>query len=111
MAHTDALTGTFNRHYLSGILESEFSRAKRYNHPIGFLMIDVNRFKQINDQYGHNTGDEVLIAIVKQLVNALRESDIVVHYGDDEFLAILPETNEYTEVAKDLITEAMASTE
>jgi len=111
MAHTDALTGTFNRHYLSGILEGEFSRAKRYNHPIGFLMIDVNRFKQINDRYGHNTGDEVLIAIAKQLVEALRESDIVVRYGGDEFLAILPETNEDTEVAKDRITVAMASTE
>ncbi|MCK5248292.1 diguanylate cyclase, partial [Candidatus Bipolaricaulota bacterium] len=86
MAHTDALTGTFNRHYLAGLLEREFNRAKRYNHPIGFLMIDVNRFKQINDQYGHSTGDEVLIGISHQLVETLREADIVVRYGGDEFL-------------------------
>jgi diguanylate cyclase (GGDEF)-like protein/PAS domain S-box-containing protein len=111
MAHTDALTGTFNRHYLDGLLESEFNRAKRYNHPIGFLMIDVNRFKQINDKYGHNVGDEVLIQISKQLVETLRESDIVVRYGGDEFLAILPETNGETEVARDRIIEAMAATE
>ncbi len=111
MAHTDALTGTFNRHYIDGLLEREFQRAKRYNHPIGFLMIDVNRFKQINDRYGHNTGDEVLISISRELVETLRESDIVVRYGGDEFLIILPETNGETEIAKDRIIEAMAVTE
>ena len=111
MAHTDALTGTFNRHYLAGILESELSRAKRYNHPMGFLMIDVDRFKQINDRFGHNTGDEVLVAISQQLVETLRESDIVVRYGGDEFLAILPETNGETETARDRIIEAMAVNE
>lgn len=111
MAHTDALTGSFNRHYLAELLEREFYRAKRYNHPIGFLMIDVNRFKEINDQFGHQAGDEVLIRLTKLLVETMRESDFVVRYGGDEFLIILPETNGETEIAKDRIIEVLAVTE
>jgi diguanylate cyclase (GGDEF)-like protein len=74
-------------------------------------MIDVNRFKQINDQYGHKAGDEVLVAISRELVATLRESDIVVRYGGDEFLAILPETDGETEIARDRISNAMAASE
>jgi diguanylate cyclase (GGDEF)-like protein/PAS domain S-box-containing protein len=109
MAHTDALTGTHNRHYLAELLEREILRARRYNHPIGFLMIDVDRFKEINDQWGHQAGDDVLVAISRLLMETVRESDIVVRFGGDEFLLILPETNAEINTAKDRILKAMAA--
>jgi diguanylate cyclase (GGDEF)-like protein len=93
LAIHDPLTGLYNRYYLNQVLDQEVKRSKRYNHCMGFLMIDVNRFKEINDRYGHQMGDEVLRAIASLLRKAVRESDIVVRYGGDEFLVILLETD------------------
>jgi len=94
MALTDALTGLYNRHFLLLFLDQEVKRAQRYGRPIGFLMIDVNNMKVINDEKGHLMGDEVLKQVAQILKNAVRESDIVVRYGGDEFLVVLLEPND-----------------
>lgn len=89
----DPLTGVYNRRYFNEVVEQELIRSRRYDHPIGFLMIDIDRFKEINDRFGHQTGDRVLQAVADLLVAQVRESDIVVRYGGDEFLVMLIETD------------------
>jgi len=108
MARHDPLTGVLNRYALEELLEREASRSERYAHPIGFLMIDVNRFKEINDRFGHAMGDKVLQAIAAVIQHNIRDADILVRYGGDEFLVILPETNGETDVVRDRILAEVA---
>ncbi len=108
MARHDPLTGVFNRHALAEILENEISRARRYEHPIGILMIDVNRFKEVNDNYGHGTGDKVLCRVAEALRGSVRDSDVVVRYGGDEFLVLLVETDGETDIVKARIQKEMS---
>ena len=103
MARHDALTGILNRYGLAEALDREVARATRYGRPIGFLMVDVNRFKEINDRFGHAMGDKVLQAIAEVLKNNTRESDLLVRYGGDEFLVVLPETDGETEIVRERI--------
>jgi|GEM_PF-945609 len=96
-AMRDPLTNVYNRRYFNQVIEREIGRSKRYDHPIGFLMIDVDRFKHINDTYGHQTGDRVLQTVADLLVEQVRDTDLVVRYGGDEFLLVLIETNGETD--------------
>jgi len=104
----DPLTGLHNRYYLNQVLALEVKRSKRYNHCMAFLMIDVNRFKEINDRYGHQVGDEVLKEVASLLREVVRESDIVVRYGGDEFLVVLLETDGESDFVKRRIAEKIA---
>lgn len=90
----DSLTNVFNRNFLHELLQSEISRAERNQRPLALIMCDVNHFKQINDRYGHLMGDYVLAQVAAILKFCIRGSDYIIRYGGDEFLIILPETEE-----------------
>jgi diguanylate cyclase (GGDEF)-like protein/PAS domain S-box-containing protein len=106
-AMRDPLTNVFNRRYFNQVIESEIGRSERYNHPISFLMMDIDHFKFINDTYGHQTGDCILKAVADLLVEQVRESDLVVRYGGDEFLVVLIETNKETDTVIKRIHQAL----
>lgn len=89
---TDPLTGVFNRRYLERRLDDEIAMSRRYNLPLSVLMIDIDRFKSINDTYGHLEGDLVLHRLAKLAAHTVRETDIVARYGGEEILVIAPST-------------------
>ena len=86
---SDPLTEVYNRRSLDDMLRKYTSRADRLKHPLSFLMIDVDRFREINSRFGHTTGDFVLLEVATILKSAVRGSDAVIRYGGDEFLVIL----------------------
>ena len=87
----DHVSGLFNRRYLEETLERELHRAARLETPLGIVMMDVDRFKELNDQFGHAAGDEVLRGMGALLRSSLRFADIACRYGGDEFTLILPD--------------------
>ena len=88
----DALTGIWNRQALDEALEKEFTRWKRYQHPLSIIVWDVDFFKRVNDSYGHAAGDKVLKTIAGIFDKATRDVDFIARFGGEEFVAILPET-------------------
>ena len=89
---TDELTRVGNRRSFNERLQEELARARRYDSSLSIIMIDADRFKAINDQYGHAVGDEVLVALARTLQECIRDSDFLARYGGEEFMILLPET-------------------
>lgn len=92
-ASHDKLTGLYNRNKFDEIFSKEIKRAKRYNNDLSLILFDIDDFKNVNDTYGHQMGDEVLKELAKLLTNNVREPDICVRWGGEEFLILLPQTN------------------
>jgi diguanylate cyclase (GGDEF)-like protein len=91
LAIVDPLTGLSNRRVAEERLASEASRSRRYGHPLTVVSLDLDKFKQINDTYGHLAGDQVLKEFAARLDSAIRLSDLASRMGGDEFLVVLPE--------------------
>ena len=94
MAITDSLTGLYNRRHFYLILNNEIERAKRYQSPLSLIMMDIDHFKLVNDKFGHLTGDEVLQSLSETSKEILRQIDNMFRFGGEEFMIILPETDQ-----------------
>lgn len=88
----DSLLGIYNRSYLDRRLPEQFSSAKRYGHDLSTLMIDIDHFKSVNDNWGHQVGDQVLQNVTNMIKSRVRETDILCRYGGEELFIILPHT-------------------
>lgn len=89
---TDQLTGIYNRKYLDEAIGAEIARTKRYDTPFALIMIDIDKFKMVNDLYGHQTGDEVLKQVTAIMQQRIRSSDIIGRWGGEEFMILCPGT-------------------
>ncbi len=94
LATRDELTGLYNRREMDRLLKEEVSRCQRYGHPLALVIIDIDKFKSINDTFGHIAGDNVLRSVSQLLLEQLRATDTIARYGGDEVAVILPETSE-----------------
>jgi diguanylate cyclase (GGDEF)-like protein len=108
----DPLTGLANRRLMDYVLETSFARAKRAECPFSAIMLDIDSFKNYNDKYGHTVGDKMLIDIAKIVSREIRQIDLGVRYGGEEFLILLPETglSEACEVAERMRKDVEAKT-
>ncbi|HET6439754.1 MAG TPA: GGDEF domain-containing protein [Anaeromyxobacter sp.] len=107
----DPLTQAFNRRFLAEVLPKLVHQALRSRSPLAVLMIDVDRFKRLNDQHGHDAGDRVLAAVARCLAEQIRMSDTLVRYGGEEFVILLPNTSlQSAQMLAERAREAVART-
>ena len=92
LATTDPLTGAYNRRHLLQVMETEISRAQRYGRPLSLIMFDIDHFKRINDNFGHDRGDAVLKEVAALARQRLRHSDVLTRWGGEEFMVLATET-------------------
>lgn len=90
---TDGLTQLFNHRFFQDRLKDEFRRSQRYGDPLAVILLDLDHFKQVNDQHGHVVGDQVLREVAGVLHHCVRETDFLCRYGGEEFCALLPKTH------------------
>ena len=90
---TDSLTQLYNHKYIYERLEQEINKAKTFSKKLSIVMFDIDHFKSVNDNYGHQVGDKVILAVTHTLKEQCRKVDILGRYGGEEFLAILPDTD------------------
>ena len=90
---TDPLTGLWNYRFMQTSLRREAERSRRYQRPSALLAIDLDRFKDVNDTYGHPVGDQVLIELARRITAQIREVDLAFRHGGEEFMVLLPETD------------------
>ena len=93
LASIDPLTKITNRRKFDELAQYEFDKAKRYNRPLSFIIFDIDDFKKINDKYGHQMGDKVLIEVANTVKNSIRKTDIFARFGGEEFVILAPETD------------------
>jgi len=93
LAMKDELTGVFNRHYLDQTMHTEMERQDRYQMPLSIIMMDIDHFKSVNDTYGHDVGDTVLMETARLVNRGIRETDILFRWGGEEFFIIMPHTD------------------
>lgn len=93
MAYTDSLTGAFNRRYLQAHLERKLMEMADSEKPVSIMMFDLDRFKTVNDEYGHDAGDAVLQEVARRIGNSVRGFDMLARYGGEEFVVIMPDTD------------------
>jgi diguanylate cyclase (GGDEF)-like protein len=111
LAFTDEMTRLYNFRFFRKSLEDELKRSARYHHPLAVILLDLDDFKTVNDRYGHEAGNRVLIQIAELLRRSIREADLAARYGGEEFVIVCPETHaSEAEVVAERVRSAVAET-